>query len=137
MVSPTPLNSFLWHGIVKAEQGYYFGTYSIFDKRPTIDFHFESSKSEILNLIDENKLIQHYLDYTMNYPLIKENIIGEIEIYAVKFGPINYFGEPEFVFPLCFDTHGHVIENIRIDKTPITNGPIKNYKNLIKRIKGI
>jgi len=137
MVSPTPLNSFLWHGIAKTEKGYYFGTYSLFDKRPTIDFHFEASQTEILEVLDAHKQIQHYIDYTMNYPLIKEDSNGEIQIYAVKFGPVNYFGKPEFVFPLCFNTYGNTIENIRIDKTPISKGPIKNYKNLLRRIKGI
>lgn len=33
IVSPTPLNCILWHGIAKTSSGYFIGTYSLFDKR--------------------------------------------------------------------------------------------------------
>ncbi len=137
LVSPTPLNSVLWHGIVKTKSGYYFGTYSLFDKRSSIEFHFEKSYHEVIDKIDENKLVKYYLAYTQEFPLIKKDEEGNLKIYAIKYGPINYFGIPEFVYPLCFNENHISDDQISIDYTSQKRGPVKNYKNLIKRIRGI
>lgn len=137
MVSPTPLNSILWHGIVKTKTGYYFGTYSLFDKRASIEFHFEKSYNEVLEKIEKNKLVNYYLEYTQEFPLIRKDEDGNLKIYAIKYGPINYFGIPEFVYPLCFNENHIMDELISIDYSSQKRGPIKNYKNLFKRIRGI
>ncbi len=136
LVSPTPLNIFLWHGIVKQEEGYQFSTYSIFDKKTPVKFEFVESDNEILKEISNERLIKYYLDYTQEFPLVKKNENGEVKIYAIKYGPINYFGKPEFVYPLSFSLNNLSEENIQIDYSGKPRGPIKNYKNLFKRIIG-
>ncbi len=137
IVSPTPLNSVLWHGIIKSEKGYYFGTYSLFDKREHIAFHFEESNDEVLDKIESNRLVKYYLDYTQGFPLVKKDDLGNLQIYAIKYGPINYFGVPEFVYPLCLNQNELVDEKIKIDYAGKQRGPVKNYRNLFKRIRGI
>ena len=137
IVSPTPLNSILWHGIVKSSNGYYFGTYSLLDKRNKIDFHFIESHNEIIKDIKENRLVKYYLDYTQDFPLVKKDDLGNVQIYAIKYGPINYYGKPEFVYPLCLNSNELTDEKIKIDYSGKQRGPVKNYKNLFKRIRGI
>lgn len=136
LVSPTPLNIFLWHGIVKQKNGYGFSTYSIFDKMKPTEFQFVKSDNEVLPKVENNQLIKYYLDYTQGYPLVKESENGDIKIYAIKYGPINYFGKPEFVYPLCFNLKDLSEENIEIDYGGQQRGPVKNYKNLFKRVIG-
>lgn len=136
LVSPTPLNIFLWHGIVKQKEGYQFSTYSIFDRKKPVKFEFIQSDNEILTEISDERLIKYYLDYTQGFPLIKKNENGDVEIYAIKYGPINYFGKPEFVYPLSFNLRNLSEENIKIDYSGKQRGPVKNYKNLYKRIIG-
>lgn len=137
LVSPSPLNSLLWHGIAKCDDGYYFGTYSIFDKRESIQYQFVESANEFIELIEGNRLIKMYLDYTQDFPLITADEDGNLKIYAVKYGPINYFGEPEFVYPLKMNINDLSDEAISIDYSGKQRGPVKNYKNLVRRIKGI
>lgn len=137
IVSPTPLNSVLWHGIIKSKTGYYFGTYSLFDERNHISFHFEESHNDVLDKIKENRLVKYYLDYTQGFPLVKRDSEGNIQIYAIKYGPINYFGKPEFVYPLCLNENELQDEKINIDYSGKQRGPVKNYKKLLNRIKGI
>ncbi len=137
MVSPTPLNSVLWHGIIKSEKGFFFGTYSLLDKREKIEFHFEESYNEVLAKISDNKLVKYYLDYTQGFPLIRKGEKGDIEIFAVKYGPINYFGKPEFVYPLHLNEYEFIEDKIKIQYNGKQRGPVKNYKSLLRRIKGI
>jgi len=136
LVSPTPLNSFLWHGIAKTKAGYHFATYSIFDGKKDVEFQFVESDNEIVDKIKSNRLIKYYLDYTQEYPLIETDEQGNTKIYAIKYGPINYFGKPEFVYPLTFNLNDLSEKNIKIEYGGSQRGPVKNYKNLIKRIFG-
>lgn len=137
LVSPTPLNIFLWHGIVKHRDGYSFGTYSIFDKTNEILFQYVPSANDVISKIEHNQLVRYYLDYTQGYPLVEKDADGAIKIYAIKYGPINYFGTPEFVYPLCLNENEVVDDKITIDFGSKQRGPVKNYKNLFKRIRGL
>lgn len=136
LVSPTPLNIFLWHGIVKQKEGYQFSTYTIFDRKKPIEFEFIESENYILKEVAEERLIKYYLDYTQGFPLVKKGDNGKVEIYAIKYGPINYFGKPEFVYPLSFNLNNLSEGEIKIDYSGKQRGPVKNYKNLFKRILG-
>lgn len=137
MVSPTPLNSVLWHGIVKTAEGFYFGTYSLLDTRDKIDFQFESSSNDLISELEQNRLGKYYLDYTQGFPLIKTNNNGDVNIYAIKYGPVNYFGVPEFVFPLTLNLNDLSEANIKIDYSGKLRGPVRNYRSLLKRIRGL
>lgn len=136
IISPTPLNSLLWNAIIKTNRGYYFGSYSLLDQREKIDFHFVESRNELLPQIKAFRRGQQYLEYTQDFPLI-EVTNGKINVYAIKFGPINYFGEPEFVYPLSLNLNEKEDNNLIIDRSSQQRGPIKNYANLFRRIKGI
>jgi inner membrane protein len=134
LVSPTPLNIFLWHGIVKQREGYQFSTYSIFDRKKPLNFQFVKSNNEIIEKVKNNRLIKYYLDYTQGYPLIESDEHGNTKIYAIKYGPINYFGKPEFVYPLSFNINDLSEEHIKIEYGGKQRLPVKNYSNLMKRI---
>lgn len=136
LVSPTPMNIFLWHGIIKQKEGYLISSYSIFDGKKPVNFQFVKSDHEIVDQVKHNRLIKYYLDYTQDYPLIETDELGNIKIYAIKYGPINYYGKPEFVYPLAFNLYDLKEENIKIDYSGKQRGPVKNYRNLIKRILG-
>lgn len=136
IISPTPLNSLLWNAIIKTKDGYYFGNYSLLDSRTSIEFQFIKSENELLPKIKKIKKGRQYLEFTQDFPLILvEN--NRTNIYAIKFGPINYFGEPEFVYPLSLNLEESSDENFNINHSSKQRGPIKNYRNLFKRIKGI
>jgi len=134
LVSPTPLNSFLWHGIAKAKNGYHFATYSIFDGTKDVNFQFVKSDNKVIDKVKDNRLIKYYLDYTQEYPLIETDELGNTKIYAIKYGPINYYGKPEFVYPLSFNLNNLSEENIKIEYSGKQRGPVKNYRKLVKRI---
>ena len=136
MISPTPLNSLLWSGIIKTKNGYYFGNYSLLDSRENIELHFVESRNELLPKIKKFKKGRQYLEFTQDFPLIKvEN--NKTNIYAIKFGPINYFGEPEFIYPLSLNLDESNDDNFKIDHSSKQINPVKNYKKLFNRIKGI
>ncbi|BDS11227.1 metal-dependent hydrolase [Aureispira anguillae] len=136
IISPTPLNSLLWNAIIKTNKGYYFGSYSLLDRRDKIEFFFVESSNELLPKIKAFKRGRQYLEFTQDFPLVQVKE-GKINVYAIKFGPMNYFGEPEFVYPLSLSLNESDDRNLQIDHSSKQRGPIKNYRSLFKRIKGI
>jgi inner membrane protein len=136
MISPTPLNTILWNGIIKTKTGYYFGSYSLLDSRKNIELQFVESQNDLLPKIKAFKKGRQYLQYTQDFPLITVEY-ENINIYAIKFGPMNYFGKPEFVYPLSLNLNDEDDTNFKIDYSGKQRGPVKNYKKLWNRIKGI
>ena len=136
LVSPTPFNTLLWNGIIKTKQGYYFGSYSLLDSREHIDLQFVKSDNEWLPEIQKFKRGRQYLEFTQDFPLVQVDQ-NMVKIYAIKFGPVNYFGKPEFVYPLCIPLDGTATQAFKIDCDQQKGGPVKDYQQLLKRIKGI
>lgn len=135
LVSPTPLNTLLWNGIVKTNEGYYFGLYSLFDAEQSIDFQFIKSNNELIPQIKKYKKGKQYLAYTQDFPLIRL-VQDTVKIYAVKFGPVNCYGPPQFINPLCLSLGAITEDNFKIEHIKNQRGPSKNYLNLWRRIKG-
>ncbi len=127
MLAPTPLNSVLWNAIIKTKEGYYFANYSLFDKEDKMIFYFEESIMNLPEKIKKIPKIASYLNYTQGYPLIRKDAFANIKIYAIKYGPINFYGKPKFIHPLCFNEN-NVIDN-QIDICYNTE-KIGFYKNL-------
>lgn len=137
MLAPTPFNSILWHGIVKTSSGYCFGTYSLFDEREHITFFFEESANEALDQLRDLQLVQVYLAHTDGFPLVKVDEEGNIRIYSVKYGPVNYQGQPEFLYPMVWQKKLLQGDAVFIDFSSSQKGPVKDYQEFFRRIKGI
>jgi len=52
---------------------------------------------------------------TKDFHLIRTEKNGDRRIFAIKYGPINYYGKPEFVYPLTFNLLNLQEEYITID----------------------
>lgn len=133
MVSPTPFNSLFWHGIVKADDGFYFGSYSLIDRRPRIEFSFRASQQNLLAGLTDPR-IDSYLHYTAGMALVEPTVKDRIKVFAVKFGPVNVVGDPEFIYPMVINLGASEDEQVYIERTPNQRGPIKNYRNFFRRI---
>lgn len=131
VVSPTPLNTVLWNIIVRTEGGYYFANHSLFDNTGHIDFQFVESEFEAIKGLEDIPEIKYYLQYCDEFPLVVED--DEVtRIYAAKFGPVNYSGEPEFVMPLCISKDEE--PRIWIDSEMNGYGPVKSWRRVWNRL---
>lgn len=105
-VVPTPFNTIYWQGIVKTDQGLYFGDYSFFDSKTATHFHFEKNDLTFLESKKQIKALEPFFNFTEGYALARfEN--DKMHIYGTKFGPINIENnKAEFFFPLIFNSDG-------------------------------
>lgn len=98
LITPTPFNSLLWKAIVKNDSIYYFGSYSLLDKQENITFYPKKHQPNLLANIDNYCDTETMLRHCDGFPFVEGNE-NKINIYAVKFGPANYIGAPQFIMP--------------------------------------
>ena len=99
----------------------------------TVIWNWVQSDCAALARLADSKQVQNYLKYTGPDALIeRDSVRGETRIYAAKFGPINYEGEPQFVYPLVVKD-GSLSGEIR--KEDMYTGPWSNFGELWSRLR--
>tara|TARA_B110000503_G_C7088545_1_gene388389 strand:+ start:96 stop:1085 length:990 start_codon:yes stop_codon:yes gene_type:complete len=130
-VVPTPFNTILWGAVIKTNQGFYYGYYSLFNSKNKIDFHFEKNDLIFLKKIKKIKDIEPFFNFTEGFELAREEN-GKMHVYGTKFGAINIENnKAEFFFPLVFNEDGTYELS---QKKPNNFGKI--FHKLVVRIKG-
>ena len=127
-VVPTAFNSLLWHGVANAGDSLGFATVHV-GKGEQAEWFWVKQDLEELERLRNFDQPASYLDFADGLPMV---VMGEdgTRIYLAKFGPINYSGPPEFVFPL-FIPRG--AERGYIEKTAYS-GPWSNAGELTNRL---
>lgn len=130
-VVPTAFNSWIWHGVANAGDSLGFATYHVGRDEPP-KWQWMPSNRAALAQISDLEHVQQYLEYSGPDALVERDAVqGETRIYAAKFGPINYTGTPQFVYPFVLKdgaTRGQIIEN------PLYTGPWSNFNELWDRL---
>lgn len=135
-LTPTPLNSLLWKAIVKKGPTYHFGSYSLLDKTSKISFHKRVHQPELLKTIENYCDTQTMLKHCDGFPFV-EKVDEKINIYAVKFGPANYVGEPVFIMPFQAQQIGSDDFTFKIIDNRFEAGKLNQYhRELLTRIRG-
>lgn len=127
-VVPTAFNSMLWHGVVNAGDSLGFATVHVGEDEPIQWFWVKQDLEELERLRNLDQPAS-YLDFADGNPLVVKGEDGT-RIYLAKFGPINYSGPPEFVFPLVIP---HGAERGYIEKSDYS-GPWSNARELTDRL---
>lgn len=136
LITPTPFNSFLWKAIVQNDSIYHFGSYSILDQAQTITFYKKRHHPELLTSIENYCDVETMLRHCNGFPYVEGNE-KEINIYAVKFGPANYVGEPVFIMPFqAIQTTEDIYDFRILDNRFNTNQLQRFNQELLTRIQG-
>ncbi len=136
LVAPTPFNTLLWDAIVKTDSGYAFSDYSLLDTDEAIHFWTETNRTDLLPIIDTQRLVAIFLHYCDGYPLIKEDKNGLIKIYAAKYGFASISDTPKFLFPLVIDTSNFVDSALHTDQTVEIDDGAQVLRKLFRRVSG-
>lgn len=135
LITPTPLNSLLWKAIVQNDSIYHFGSYSLFDKKEQITFHKQRHHPELLANIENYCDVETMLRHCDGFPLV-EGDEENIRVYAIKFGPANYVGEPKFIMPFQATKSKEDYDFKIIDNRFESNQLQKFNQELLNRLKG-
>lgn len=90
--TPTPFNSLLWRAVVKADDGYYEGFYSVLDRSGTIRFEYYPSAENLLDGIEDYWPVQRLKWFSRGFYSVSLRD-SDIVISDLRMGI-----EPDYVF---------------------------------------
>lgn len=111
-VSPTPLNTILWRGLVETDKGYFVTHWSPFDDGPT-GYHFLAKNHELTADFEGEELFEALTWFARDHWVAREGPDGKVVFIDVRFGEARDFAKnrlmPMFRWHLDFDQNGRMV----------------------------
>jgi inner membrane protein len=135
IVTPAPLNTWLWYAVAKSDSGALVGYRSVFDKGKEMDFRFFPRKEQLLVPIADQESLHYLRRFSQGYYTVEQ--WGDTTVFNdLRFGQIVGWHNPRerFVFHYYLtesDENDLVVQRGRFAKWDATT-----FRALIHRIKG-
>ena len=133
--SPSIFNNILWQGVAEADNVFYMGMYSLFDKTPTVEFYPLEKGHELLTPYIAHKDIQTLQWFSDDYYNVFSLPDGKLQLSDVRFGSIaeKSFKPEDFVFRFIIDPQPSGLEITEVRERENMGGV---FTTLIERLKG-
>lgn len=129
LTTPAPFNCLLWYCIKPANDGYYTGYESVFDKRP-VRYEFHLRNGQLLKH-SEPDLMRFADGY---YTVSKTG--GQLYFNVIRFGQVQGWGAINAPFILSYPVETNHDENMIIQKARLAGWNSRTVKQYLKRIMG-
>jgi len=135
MSTPTALNNFLWYIIVNSGTKFYIGYYSVFDKKPLIDFEIVNKNDSLFHELKDAKNTSELIKFSKGYYcLAKKN--DSILFNDMRFDRDGGWFRKQASFELSFN-----LQNIDNNTMTLQRGRFKAFNpesitKLFERIRG-
>jgi inner membrane protein len=135
VTTPTPLNNFLWMSYSKDSTGYWFGYYSIFDRKG-IDFYHVNKKDSLLNPYQNDESIRYLKRFSKGHYIMSEH---ESKVYFndIRFGQMGGWNGPDSAFVFSYHLDQNADNSAALNRSRFKSSFSETFSSLITRIKGI
>ena len=127
-VSPTPLNTILWRGLVETDKGYFVTHWSPFDDGPT-GYDYLAKNHELTEIFEGEELFEALAWFARDHWVARKGPEGKVVFIDVRFGEARDFAEnrllPMFQWHLDFDDNG------RMEAVTPSRGRIEMKRSLV------
>lgn len=122
LTSPTIFNNILWQGIAEGDSTYYYGLYSLFDKRAEVDsFVVIPKHHEWLSPYTDHRSVRVLRWFSDGYYIVFKRKDGRMQFSDLRFGTItgNFDGERDLVFGFILEEkHGELVATSTDERPP-------------------
>jgi inner membrane protein len=136
VTTPTPLNNFLWMSYSKDETGYWFGYYSIFDKKKEMDFYHVSKKEHLLKPYEQDESVKILKQFSKGHYIMSQHD-SSIYFNDIRFGQMGGWNGPDSAFVFSFQLNKNADNSTALDRGKFETTFSEAISSLITRIKGI
>ncbi len=135
LITPAPLQTWLWFVVIGNENGFYTGYRSVFDKQQKFEFQFKPNHDDLKLLVNEptqlNKLIQFSQGfYTM------EKRQDSLLFFDLRFGQIIGWQKPLEDYAFYFYLQPSIDNTLVVQRGRFAKWNKQSFESLINRIKG-
>lgn len=136
MITPAPLNSWLWYAIAESNNGYYTGYYSVFDKNSTGHLNFIPRNDSLLKgHTDETdlKLLMRFANGYYSVTLVNDTLVFN----DLRFGQVAGWENPDAPFVFYYFLQYPSENELVVQRGRFARADKNAFQSLIERIKGI
>ena len=132
---PTLFNSILWYVVVKQDNGYLAGYYSVFDRSLPHLYTIEK-RNELENMIDEHNSLPYLKTFSKGYYCYRLKN-GNVYFNDLRFGQINGWENNDSDFAFSFDLSQGADNKMAVQQGRVEGMKSDILKSMIKRMRGI
>jgi inner membrane protein len=140
MTTPTAFNNVLWNGVFDADDRYWIGYYSWFDKTINISFRSVEKNHFLIDDIKDDEKVKVILWFMNNYYKVTGGN-GIYYLYDMRYGPLNGWNEKNEIYVFSYKVTVSRDNGTKgIDVQPFRHPPDITSDMLVElfeRIKGI
>jgi len=133
--TPTALNNWLWYVVTEDDGGYHIGYRSVFDKNPSIDFHYFPRREHLLKNVKQQEDMQRLIRFSQGYYTLDH--IGDTLVFNdLRFGQVMGWNNPQAGFAFHYYVERPDANSLVIQRGRFTGWNRKTLKSLVTRIEG-
>ena len=110
-VTPTPLNTILWRGLIETEAGYFVTHWSPFDDGPA-GYQYLAKNHELAEKFEGKELFEALAWFSRGHWVARPLPDGRVTFIDVRFGEVRDFENrqllPMFQWQMGYDDNGHM-----------------------------
>ena len=135
LITPAPLQTWLWFVAAGNDSGFYTGYRSVFDKTKEIDFHFSHKNDSLKALVKEPEQINKLIRFSQQFYTLEKRKDSLI-LYDLRFGQIIGWQDNTEQFAFYYYLQPDIDNTLVVQRGRFAKGDQKSFNTLLHRIKG-
>lgn len=135
LITPAPLQTWLWFVAAGNDSGFYTGYRSVFDTQQKMDFHFTPKNDSLKVLVKEPEQINKLIRFSQQFYTLEKRKDSLI-LYDLRFGQIIGWQNKTEQYAFYYYLQPDVDNTLVVQRGRFAKWDKKSFRSLLRRIKG-
>ena len=135
LITPAPLQTWLWFVAAGNDSGFYTGYRSVFDTQQKMDFHFTPKNDSLKVLVKETEQINKLIRFSQQFYTLEKRKDSLI-LYDLRFGQIIGWQNKTEQYAFYYYLQPDVDNTLVVQRGRFAKWDKKSFRSLLRRIKG-
>ena len=135
LITPAPLQTWLWFIAAGNDSGFYTGYRSVFDKQPSLELHFKPQNNNLIPLVKEPDQLNKLIRFSQGFYTIEQRK-DSLVFYDLRFGQIIGWQDPLEDYAFYYYLQPDVDNTLVVQRGRFAKWDRQSFKSFLHRIKG-
>ena len=135
LITPAPLQSWLWFVAAGTDSGFYTGYKSVFDSRPVLDLHYFPKNNFLREQVKDEVELNKMIRFSQQFYTLEKHA-DTILINDLRFGQVIGWQNPAESFAFYFYLQPAIDNTLVVQRGRFAKWDKQSFRSLINRIKG-
>lgn len=135
LITPAPLQTWLWFIAAGNDSGFYTGYRSVFDKQPSLELHFKPQNNNLIHLVKEPDQLNKLIRFSQGFYTIEQRKDSMV-FYDLRFGQIIGWQNALEDYAFYYYLQPNVDNTLVVQRGRFAKWDRQSFKSLLNRIKG-